>query len=114
MAQTAADRVQEDVIAQDVQLARVDAGMQKRIDARLDELGRELKRLTLDVDVAGTLRRDAQVRRMNRLSKESRELIREAYSDINLMTRKALTTVAKAQSMAMATSLEESIPEELS
>lgn len=110
MAKSTSEQVQDDFIAQDVQLARVDAGLQKRIDARLDQLGRDLKRLTLDVDVAGTPRRDAQVRRMNKLNKGSRELIRIAYSDINRLTRDVLVDVAAATSMEVATALEENIP----
>lgn len=110
MAKSTAEQVQDDFIAQDVQLARVDAGLQKRIDARLDQLGRDLKRLTLDVDVAGTPRRDAQIRRMNKLNKGSRELIRIAYSDINRLTKDVLVDVAAATSMEVATALEENIP----
>lgn len=110
MAKSTSEQVQDDFIAQDVQLARVDAGLQKRIDARLDQLGRDLKRLTLDVDVAGTPRRDAQIRRMNKLNKQSRELIAAAYADINTLTKDVLVDVAAATSMEVATTLEENIP----
>lgn len=110
MAKSVSEEVQDDFIKQDVQLARVDAGLQKQIDARLDKLGRDLKRLTLDVDVAGTPRRDAQVRRMAKLNKESRELIRVAYSDINAMTKATLGKVAAATSMEVVSALEENLP----
>jgi len=107
---TAAELIQDDVIEQDIQLARVDAGLQRRIDARLDQLGKDLAALAIDIDVNGTQRRDARWRRMLKLNKESRELIRVAYSDIAALTRKTLVNVADAVSTNMATSLEASIP----
>lgn len=110
MADSIAEEVQDDFIAQDVQLARVDAALQKRIDARLDELGRELRALTLEVDVAGTQRRDARIRRLRRLNVESRELIAQAFADINLMTKKVLANVAAIESMLVVDSLENNIP----
>ncbi len=110
MTKSVAEEVQDDFINQDVQLARVDAGLQKRIDARLDQLGRDLKRLTLDVDVAGTPRKDARGRRLVKLNKESRELIRVAYSDINAMTKATLGKVAAATSMEVVSALEENLP----
>lgn len=110
MPESVSGKVQDDLIEQSVQLARVDAGLQRKIDARLDQLGADLKALTLDVDVAGTLRRDAQVRRMAKLDKGSRELIRVAYANINAMTKAVMADVAKVESMALVNSLEENIP----
>jgi hypothetical protein len=110
VADSIAEEVQDDFIAQDVQLARVDSALQKRIDARLDELGRELRALTLEVDVAGTQRRDARIRRLRRLNVESRELIAQAFADINLMTKKVLANVAAIESMLVVDSLENNIP----
>jgi len=98
------------MIEQAIQLARVDAGLQRKIDDRLDQLGADLKALTLNVDVAGTPRRDAQVRRMAKLDKQSRELIRVAYAEINTLTKSVLSDVAKVTSAAFVNSLEENIP----
>ena len=110
MPQTAADKVQDDLIEHEVRLARVGAGLQRKIDDRLDQLGRDLAELTMEVDANGAQRADARIRRLKRLDKESRELIRVAYSDINVMTRAALINVADASSTNLATSLENNIP----
>lgn len=107
---TAAENVQDDIIEQDIMLARVDASLQRKINARLDELGRDLAALAIDIDANGAVRRDVKIRRTARLNKESRELIRRAYSDIAAVTKRAMVNIADAVSTSTSTSLEVSIP----
>jgi len=106
----AADKVQDRIIQEDVSIARVAGDLQNKIAKRLNKLGRDLKALTVEVDVAGTPRRDAQQSRMAKLNKESRVLIREAYKDINQMTNADGRKVVNAVSMDTVTALEDAIP----
>lgn len=110
MAKTASENVQDDLIAEQMAGERVTGGLVNQINSVMDRLSRELKTLTLDVDVAGTQNRDVRKRRMKLMDERSRELVATAYREINTLTRQEMIEMAKTESMAVADALEENIP----
>lgn len=99
VADSAAEEIRDDLIEQEVLYRRVDASVRRDVDARLAQLGRDLKRLVLETDVNSTTRKDARKRRLKRLNEESRILIRTAYTEVNGILRPALRRVGKVETM---------------
>jgi len=110
MADSVVDQVLDDLTEHDVQKTKAESGLRRRIAARMDELERELRRLAEQIDPAGTPRTDARVRRMKKLDAASREAIRQAYADINQITRQYSIQMALAESETVVAALETNIP----
>jgi hypothetical protein len=110
VADSAAQDIRDDLIEQDVLYRRVDAGVRREVDARLAQMGLDLKKLMLDIDVAGTQRKDARQRRLKRLNIESRILIRTAYSEVGGILRAATRRVAKVEAKKAANVMRKNIP----
>jgi hypothetical protein len=110
VADNVATQILDDLTEHDVQKVKVEADLRRRIAARMDELEKELRRLADEVDPAGTPRKDAQIRRLAKLEKASREAIRQAYADIHLITRQQTRKMAEAESTAVVAAMETNIP----
>lgn len=107
---SAAEEVRDDIIHRDVIYRRVDASIRREVDARLDQLGKDLKSLMFRIDVAGTSRASARKRRLRRLNEESRILIRTAYTEMGAITRSALRRVGKVEAVSTAQIMRKQIP----
>lgn len=107
---TVNEEIQDAFIAQDVRDRRLIGQVQNEIDARLAELDRELRRLILEIDPMSKrgLRRRANAQA--RLERLANQAIREAYSEINQINRRALAESAKAQTEVVAQELREALP----
>jgi hypothetical protein len=103
-------KILDDLTEYDVQKTKVEAGLRRRIAARMDELERELRRLTEEIDPAGTPRTDARRRRTEKLQAASREAIRQAYADMNTITRQAGVQMANTESQSVIAAMEANIP----
>lgn len=110
VADSAAQDIRGDLIEQDVLYRRVDAGVRREVDARLAQMGRDLKKLMLDIDIAGTQRKDARQRRLKRLNVESRIIIRTAYSEVGGILRASTRRIAKVESKKVANVMRKNIP----
>ena len=104
------DQIHDDLISSDIELRKVTGDCQNKTERRLDRLGGDLKKLTVEIDPFGTSRKDARERRLARLEKESADLIREAYSDIAKENNRDLKALARAESENIAQVLEKHIP----
>lgn len=96
---TAAEEVRDDLIAQDVRYRRVEAGINRKVQARLNELDRDVKALLVKIDPAGTTQPKARQRRLQKFNREAGVLIRTAYSEINGMVKADLRRVGMAESV---------------
>ena len=92
-----AQDIRDDLIEQEIKYRRVDASVRRDVDATLRQLSRDLKDLMIKIDVNGTKRLDARNRRLKKFEKESKILIRTAYSEIGGITRNTLRRVAKVE-----------------
>lgn len=110
VAETAAEKIRDDLVEQEVLYRRVDASVRREVDARLDQMGRDLKDLMLKIDVAGTKRSDARRRRLKKLNTESRIVIRTAYSEVGGILRSAVRRIAKAETKNTAKIMRRNIP----
>jgi len=110
VADNIATQILDDLTEHDVQKTKVEADLRRKVAARMDELEKELRRLADEIDPAGTPRRDAQIRRLAKLEKASREAIRQAYADLNTITRGQSMKMVGVESMAVVTALETNIP----
>jgi len=110
MAETAAQAVRDDLIKQEVLYRRADAGVRREIDARLIQMGRELKEMVLRIDVAGTQRKDARARRLKKIDDESKIIIRTAYSEVNGILRSAARRIAKVETKNTARVIRSAVP----
>lgn len=102
MAQTLNEAIRDELIVQDVTDARAIAGVQKRVDNRLLELQRDLRRVVLEVDPTGTPRRRSQKARTRQANELAAPLIRQAFVDINAITDDALTRMGRLEKKAVA------------
>lgn len=107
---TAAEAVRDDLIAQDVRYRRADAAVRRQIDARFDKLEADLKILMLRIDAAGTQQVKARRRRIAKLEKESKVLIKTAFTEINGYLKGAMRQLAHIETKATATILRTNIP----
>jgi hypothetical protein len=110
MTDNVATLILDDLTEFDVQKTKTEGDLRRRIAARMDDLERELRRLTEEIDPAGTPRRDAQIRRLAKLEKASREAVRQAYADINRMTRQQMVDMAGIESDAVIDAMGANIP----
>jgi phage-related tail protein len=92
------DKIHDELISHDIALRRVDGGVRKEVEARIDRLASDLKALMAKIDPFGTERADAQERRLKKLDEESAKLIAEAYGEISSGTRSDMKRVAAAES----------------
>jgi chaperonin cofactor prefoldin len=108
--ETVAQKIRDDIIAQDVRYRRVDAAVRREVDDVLDKLEQDLRVLMIRIDVAGTKQRVARQRRLKKLQSESGILIRTAYSEINRVIRSASRRVAKVEAKKVNTIVQENLP----
>jgi hypothetical protein len=104
------EEILDDIISNDVRLARIEAGVRRKVSARINELFKDLSALLFDVDPMGVERRDARQRRLDRLERESRELIRQAYADINRLVRNDMVKLGAVETAAIASIIEGNLP----
>jgi hypothetical protein len=104
------DAIHDDLISHDISLRRISGDETRRIERRLDELGSDLKALTVKIDPFGTDRADARERRLARLEKESAEIINEAYREINRIQRGELQQVAAIETEATVEAVAKALP----
>jgi hypothetical protein len=90
-------QVRDDLIAQDIRYRRVDASVRRDVDRLIVQLGKDLKKLIISIDVAGTRQVGARKRRLQKLNEQSRDLINNRYREINQVLRKAVRQVAKVE-----------------
>ncbi len=109
MAESTNQRIRDDLTTQDLTDRRLIAGMEAEVDKRLVQLERDLKALIFQVDPAGARQRRSKKRRTKQINTRSRELITEAYRDINNMTRKNLTRLSRVESRSTALTIESDI-----
>ncbi len=110
MADNVATQILDDLTEHDVQRAKVDSGLRRRIAARMDELEKDLRRLADEIDPAGTLRKDARIRRLGKLDAASREAIRQAYADLHKITREHSRTMAGVESQVIVDAIGANLP----
>lgn len=110
MTDTVAQKIRDDLVAQDVRYRRVDASVRREIDARINQLGRDLVNLLQTIDPHGAIRPAARQRRLQKLNKESGVMIRTAYSEINGMLKSALRRVSKVETNKVVQIVEENLP----
>lgn len=110
MPESVNDLIHDDLISHDVALRRIEGDARKRVERRLDRLGRDLKALAARIDPFGTERKDARERRVAKLEKESSEIIREAYREIERNANADLKRIANIESEASVQALTKNIP----
>ena len=104
------EEILDDIILNDVRLARIEAGVRQKVSTRVDKLFKDLRALLFDVDPMGVERRDARQRRLGRLEQESRELIRQAYADINRLVRNDMVKLGAIETAAIASIIQDNLP----
>jgi hypothetical protein len=104
------DKLHDDLISHDIRLQRVIGDARKRIERRLDKLGSDLKSLTIKIDPFGSDRADVRERRIARLEKESSEIIRDTYREINKWQRGELERLGTVETEAEVQALEKALP----
>lgn len=102
--------IRDSLAEHDIDLRRVDGGIRKRVEKRLDELGRELRGLIAKVDAHGAQHADAREGRLAKLEKEAKALVDEAYAEIGKLVGADLRAVAKTESAAILGAVAESLP----
>lgn len=110
MPDTVAEAIRDDLIEQEVLYRRADAGIRRQVDSRLTQMGSDLKTLMLDIDVAGTKRKDARMRRLKKLNVESRTIIKTAYSEVGGILRSSLRRLAKVETKNTVKIMRKNIP----
>jgi len=110
VADNVATQILDDLTEHDVQRAKVEGDLRRRIAARMDDLEKELRRLTEEIDPAGTPRMDAQKRRLAKLQTASREAIRQAYADLHRITRGHAVQMGKLESQVVVDTMEHNLP----
>lgn len=102
--------IRDSLAEHDIDLRRVDGGIRRRVERRLDELGRDLKGLMAKIDAHGAQHTDSREGRLVKLEKEAKALIDEAYAEINKLVGADLRAVAKTESAAILGAVAESLP----
>ena len=81
--------IRDELIPHDLLVRRAIAGVDREINARLNRLAVELRALLYRLDPAGTNRPDARQRRAAKWNVRATELTRQAFVDIERLTREA-------------------------
>lgn len=110
MPDTAAEKIRDEIIEQDIRYQRANATVRREVDDRLDRLAADLTALLYRVDPNSAIRPAAKKRRMKRLRIESRTLIRTAYSEINGTLKAAMRRIAKVETRRINQSVRDNIP----
>jgi len=110
MTETVAQRIRNDIIAQDIRYRRADAAVRNDVDARLDKLEKSIVAMMLKIDVNGTKQVAARQRRLKKLNFELGVLIRTAYSEINGLLRAAGRRIAKVEAQNINKIVAENLP----
>lgn len=103
------ERVRDELIPHDLDNRRALAGVEREIELRLVKLERDLKALIVTIDPAGAQQRRSKKNRTRIINRRARELITTAYSEINAMSRDSLRRLARAESRAVAMTVEQSL-----
>jgi flavin-dependent dehydrogenase len=110
MPETVAQKIRDDIIAQDVRYNRVNASVRADVNARLDQLEKEIVTAMIRVDANGARRKTARQRRLKKLNDEIGIIIRTAYSEINGILRNAGRRVAKVEARKVNQIVAEQLP----
>lgn len=110
MPETVAQKIRDDIIAQDIRYNRVNASVRAEVNARLDVLEKDITAAMMQVDVNGTRQKKARDRRLKKLNEALRILIRTAYSEINGIIRSAGRRVAKVEAQKVNQIVEVNLP----
>ncbi len=108
--ETVNEQIHDDLISHDIHLRRIAGDCTKRAEKRLDKLARDLSDLARRIDPHIAMRTDARERRVTRLEKESRVLIREAYSDIEKENADDLKRIARIESEVTVQAVRKALP----
>jgi len=92
------DKIHDDLISHDIALRRVDGDRRRKVEARIDRLGDDLKGLMAKIDPFGTDRADAQERRLKKLDEAAGAIIAEAYAEISKATNDDMKRMARIES----------------
>ena len=107
---TAAEEIRDDIIEQDVRYRRAEARINRKVQARLTTLDRDVKALLIRIDPAGTQQVKARQRRLRKFNRESGELVRTAYSEIHALVKKDLARVGIVESKTILATMRKHIP----
>lgn len=107
---TAADKIQDNLIERDILFRRADGEVRRLVNRRLTELERDIKALLARIDPHSAIIPAARERRVQRFEQEMRALVREAYSEINRITKREFRKAAKSESNGTANLLRREIP----
>ena len=106
---TAAERVRDDLVVQDVRLRRVIGGEQRFIAKLTDQFEKRVKAAIVEIDVGGVNGPLRRTQRMVKLEKIIKELAQEHYAEVAAHLKKTMQGVAIAESQAVTGALEESV-----
>ena len=101
--------LRDEVVAQELQLRRVGAGINNKVQARLTQLEKDLKALLRDVDpfaVTGLRQRQ----RLRKVDARSRALYSDAFGDCRRIAKEEAHRVGKAAADLMVKALRSEIP----
>lgn len=107
---TAAENIRDELIAHDIDLRRVSAGMARQVNARLNTMNADLRGMLARIDPGGTTRRDARERRLARIEREVQAIVDEAYREIRIIVNSDMKRVAKAETVAVANAINGALP----
>lgn len=110
MTESVAQKIRDDLIAQDIRYRRADAGVRQEVNGRLDELDSQIVAAVIRIDVAGTSRVAARRRRLQKLNSEVGKLTQAAFSDINKILKASLKRVAKVEAKIIVKTMRGNIP----
>ena len=113
MADTTNEDLRDALTAQDIVNRRVIGSIENSVDRRVRRMTRDLKALLQRIDPGGAIRIDARRRRTIRFNTASRELIRQAFSDINQMVREDLRRIARTEALGTGRSINAALPADL-
>jgi hypothetical protein len=110
LTESVAQKIRDDLIAQDIRYRRADAGVRQEVNERLDELDSQIVAAVIKIDVAGTSRVAARRRRLEKLNREIGDVTRRAFSDINNILKLSLRRIAKVEARKVNQIVEENLP----
>lgn len=107
---TVNERVRDAILEQELLNRRVVAGTQAQIDRRLAQLQRDLGELTRAIDPLTPERSNAREARLAKLEKRSKQLMREAYTEIAMLQRQTARRIARVESKRVGEVVREEVP----
>jgi hypothetical protein len=110
VAESVNDQIHEGLIEHDVRLRRADGRVRNRIEARIDQMGADLKALMIKIDPFGTERADARERRLKKLDEQAAKIIAEAYAEISKQSQSDLKRLARVESETVVAEIGKALP----